>query len=116
MNRETQTIDVANRKLGRVATEIAHILIGKHKPSYAPHKDNGDIVVVENADKLVVTGKKKELKKYFTHSGYLGGLKEKTFEEIFEKEPGKVIKQAVYGMLPKNKLRDKRIKRLKIKQ
>ncbi|MFW6282681.1 MAG: 50S ribosomal protein L13, partial [Minisyncoccales bacterium] len=112
---KTHTIDVANRKLGRVATEIACLLIGKNKPNYAPHKDNGDMVIIENPDQIAVTGEKKKKKKYFNHSGYLGGLKEKTFEELLEKKPGKLIKQAVYGMLPKNKLRDKRIKRLKIK-
>lgn len=116
MERKTQTINAANRKLGRIATEIANFLIGKHKPDFAPHKDNGDNVVVENPDKVSVTGKKKDLKKYFRHSGYLGGIKEKTFEEIFEKEPEKVIKQAVSGMLPKNKLRAKRLKRLKFKK
>src|SRR6056297_379062 len=115
IKRETHTIDVANIKLGRVATEISHILIGKHKPSYEAYKDNGDIVKIKNIEEIVVTGKKKEMKKYFRHSGYLGGLKEKTFEEIFQNKPGKVLKQAVYGMLPKNKLRDKKIKRLKIK-
>jgi large subunit ribosomal protein L13 len=113
MDRITHNIDASNKVLGRLATEIAILLRGKHKPDYAPHKDIGDFVVVKNAEKIKLTGKKIDQKIYYHHSGYLGGLKELPFKKLFEKNPGEVIKKAVFGMLPKNKLRAKLIKRLK---
>ncbi len=114
MERKTHTIDAADKVLGRLATEIATLLRGKHKPEFAPYKDIGDFVIVQNIRKIKVTGKKKEKKVYYHHTGYLGSLKEIPFKKIFSKDPGKVLKKAVWGMMPKNKLRAKQIKRLKI--
>jgi len=113
MERKTHTIDAANKILGRLAVEIAGLLRGKNKLDFMPNKDGGDIVIVKNANKIIVTGKKFEEKKYYHHSGYLGGLKEIPYKTVFKKNPGEVIRMAVYGMLPKNKLRDIQIKRLK---
>jgi large subunit ribosomal protein L13 len=114
INRETHTIDAADRSLGRLATEVAGLLRGKHKEDFAPNKDDGDFVVIKNFSKIRITGKKMEQKKYFRHSGYLGGLKETPMNKLFEKDPAQVITKAVWGMLPKNKLRREQIKRLKI--
>jgi large subunit ribosomal protein L13 len=114
MERKTHTIDATNKILGRLATRIVTLLRGKHKPNFLPYKDEGDFVVVKNADKIKLTGKKLEQKKYYHHTGYLGGLKETPVKKIFEKNPGEVLKRAVFGMFPKNKLRKKQIKRLKI--
>lgn len=113
MKRQIHTIDATNKILGRLASEIAILLRGKQKPNFVPHKDMGDFVIVKNVDKIKITGKKIEKKKYFYHTGYLGGLKEIPLKKIFKENPAKVLKKAVYGMLPKNKLRAKQIKRLK---
>lgn len=113
MKRETHTIDVTGKVLGRLATEIAILLRGKQKPDFVPYRDMGDFVIVKNADKIKLTGKKRKEKKYYHHTGYLGGLKEVPFEKVFKRDPGEVLRRAVYGMLPKNKLRAKQIKRLK---
>ena len=107
-------IDVENQVLGRVASKIAKILQGKHKPEFKPNEDMGDFVIVINSEKIKVTGRKKEKKIYRRHTGYLGGLKEKTFKEMLKEKPNEIIKNAVWGMLPKNKLRQKRILKLKI--
>ncbi len=114
IQRQTHTIDATNRVLGRLATEMTVLLRGKNKPDFAPNKDIGDFVVVKNIDKLKFTGKKKKQKKYYHHSGYPGGLKEIPFEKLFSRDPEAVLKKTVFGMLPKNKLRDKMIKRLKV--
>lgn len=114
MEYKTYTIDATNKVLGRLATEIAVLLRGKNKTDFMPNKDMGDFVVIRNIKKIRVTGKKFEKKIYYHHSGYLGGLKETPFKKLFERDPGKVLKIAVFGMLPKNKLRAKQIKRLKI--
>lgn len=116
MNRETHTIDAANKVLGRLAVEIALLLRGKDKADFMPNKDGGDVVIIKNADKIIVTGKKMDDKMYYHHSGYMGGLKEIPFKKIFKRDPGEVIRRAVYGMLPKNKLRDVQIKRLKFEK
>ncbi len=100
--------------MGRLATEIAEVLSGKRKVDYAPNVDGGDYVVVINSDGVIVTGNKKKGKKYYRHSGYPGGLRELTFEELMKKDSRKVIEKAVYGMLPKNKLRAGMMKRLLI--
>ena len=113
MQRNTQTIDATGKILGRLATEIAILLRGKNKPDFAPYKDIGDFVTVKNVEKLKFTGKKIEQKKYYHHSGYLGSLKETPMEKLFKENPPEVLKRAVFGMLPKNKLRAKMIKRLK---
>lgn len=113
MKRERYIIDATGKSLGRIASEIAIILQGKHKPDFNPAKDTGDFVIVKNVEKIKFSGKKLKKKKYYFHSGYLGGLKEFTLEEMFKKDPKKVLKLAVSGMLPKNKLRKRRLKRLK---
>lgn len=107
-------IDASDAPLGRLATEIASYLTGKRKPTYTAHIDAGDYVVVTNADKLVVTGNKLTDKMYYRHSGFPGGIKERTLAEQLEKDSTKVIYDAVRGMLPKNKLIDGRLKRLKV--
>jgi large subunit ribosomal protein L13 len=112
MKRETHTIDASGRILGRLASEIAILLRGKHKPDFQPNKDLGDFVVVKNVDKVRISGKKKKTKKYYRYSGFPGGLKEVTLEKIFDKNPAKIFKMAVLGMLPKNKLQKEQIKRL----
>jgi len=115
MKREIHTIDATGKVLGRLATEIAVLLRGKHKPDFVPYKDMGDFVVVKNVDKIKVTGKKIEKKKYYRHSGYLGSLKEIPLKKLFEKNPAEVLRKAVWGMLPNNKLRPEQIKRLEFK-
>lgn len=114
VTRKWVLVDAADATLGRVATTIAKYLIGKYKPSYTAHVDGGDYVVVVNAGKLVVTGNKLEDKKYYRHSGYPGGIKERTLQEQLNIDPTKVIYDAVQGMLPKNKLIEGRVKRLKV--
>ena len=113
MKRETHIIDASNQVLGRLATQISLLLQGKDKPDFEPHRDMGDNVIVRNADKIKVTGQKIEQKKYYHHSGYLGGLKETPFKKVLEKNPAEILRRAVFGMLPKNKLRARRIKRLR---
>jgi large subunit ribosomal protein L13 len=112
--RKWYLVDATNKILGRFATRIARILTGKNKPQYTPHVDCGDYVVVLNADKFRVTGKKMDDKIYYSHSMYPGGLKAISLKLMLEKQPRKVIYKAVSGMLPKNRLRDRRLKRLKI--
>ena len=112
--REWLLIDAQDQVLGRVASKAAHILRGKHKPTYTPHVDTGDFVVIINADKIRVTGKKLTDQEYYRHSGYPGGLKCETFEEAMEKHPERVIEQAVKGMLPKNTLGRAMAKKLKV--
>ena len=102
--REWHVIDAADRPLGRVATEVATLLRGKHKPAFHPSQDIGDYVVVVNASQVAVTGRKLEQKVYYRHSGYLGGLKETSLKDMLAKRPERVIEHAVRGMLPKNRL------------
>ena len=114
VTREWFLIDAAEAPLGRVATIIADTLIGKNKPTYTPHIDAGDYVVVINAEKTVVTGNKETGKVYYRHSGFPGGIKDATLAEVREKFPERIIEAAVQGMLPKNKLSAERMGRLKI--
>lgn len=107
-------IDASEAPLGRVSTVIAKYLIGKYKPNYTPHMDGGDYVVVINAKNTVVTGDKETGKIYYRHSGFPGGIKDATLAEVREKYPERIIEAAVKGMLPKNKLADERMKRLRI--
>ncbi|MDX2441341.1 MAG: 50S ribosomal protein L13 [Desulfobacterales bacterium] len=107
-------VDAKGEVLGRLATRIASRLRGKHNPLFTPHVDTGDWVVVVNADKIVLTGKKMEKKKYYRHSGYIGGLKTTTAKELIEKRPEDLIRFAVKGMLPKNRLGRKLFKKLKV--
>lgn len=114
MQRNTHTIDAAGKVLGRLATEIAILLRGKNKPDFVLNKDMGDFVIVKNFNKIKFTGKKFEQKIYYHHTGYLGGLREMPLKKLFEKNPAEVLKKAVFGMLPKNKLRARQIKRLTV--
>ncbi len=114
VTRRWVVIDAASAPLGRLSTEIAKYLIGKYKPTYTPHVDGGDYVVVINAKDLVVTGDKETGKIYYRHSGFPGGIKDATLKEVREKFPERIIENAVKGMLPKNKLSDDRMKRLKV--
>lgn len=114
VNRNWYVIDAAEAPIGRVATRIAKLLMGKDKPQYTAHVDCGDYVVVINADKVKVTGKKLDQKVYYRHSGYPGGIKERTLTEQLEKDPTAPITHAVRGMMPSNKLRDGRLARLKV--
>ena len=109
-------VDATDRVLGRVATKIADKIRGKDKPSFTPHTDGGDYVIVINAEKIKVTGSKYNNKIYYRHSLYPGGLKSQTFKELIEKNPERVIEEAVKGMLPKNKLGKLIIKKLKVFQ
>lgn len=107
-------IDAADAPLGRISTEIAKYLIGKYKPTYTPHVDGGDYVVVINAKNVVVTGNKEAGKVYYRHSGFPGGIKSATLADVRKSFPERIIENAVKGMLPKNKLVDARMKRLKV--
>jgi len=107
-------IDAKNKVLGRLAVEIANLLRGKNKPTFVPYADMGDQVTVFNTDKIRLTGKKEDQKVYYHHSGYPGGIKEISYKKAMEKDSREVIRKAVYGMLPKNKLRDRVIKKLKL--
>ena len=112
--RDWVIFDASDKILGRFATKIADKLRGKDKPTFTPHVDGGDFVVVINADKVKVTGNKAEQKKYYKHSLYPGGLKEKSYKEVLESTPERIIENAVKGMLPKNKLGKSIIKKLKV--
>lgn len=114
IKREWHLIDLKNKILGREATLITALLIGKNKSYYSPHLDCGDYVVAVNAQKIKLTGKKEEKKIYYRHSNYPGGLKKISFRQQKEKDARKIIYWAVKNMLPKNKLRDKRLSRLKV--
>lgn len=114
INREWWVIDAASMPLGKLAVVVADKLMGKSKVTYTPHIDNGDYVIVTNAKNLVVTGNKMVAKKYYRHSGYPGGLKELKLEEVIEKDASRAIREAVKGMLPKNKLAADRLKRLRV--
>jgi large subunit ribosomal protein L13 len=112
--RSWYVVDASQAPLGRISTEVAQLLTGKKKPMFTPHIDCGDFVVVINADKLVVTGLKSTDKIYYKHTGFPGGLKERTLTEQKNIDSTKIIEKAVRGMLPVNKLRDGRLKRLKV--
>lgn len=114
VKRSWHLVDVKGEVLGRVATKIAYLLTGKGKANYSAHMDSGDFVVVVNAEKVTVTGKKETQKLYRSHSGYPGGFKETTFKKLNAEKPTEVIKHAVSGMLPDNRLKKDRLARLKI--
>ena len=107
-------VDAEAQTLGRLATQIAGVLRGKGKPAYTPHVDTGDFVVVVNAEKIRVTGNKLDQKVYYRHSGYPGGLRERTLREQLDRRPEEVLRRAVRGMLPKNKLASAQLRKLKI--
>ena len=114
IEREWFVVDAQGQTLGRLATHIATLLRGKHKPIYTPHVDCGDYVIVVNADKINVTGQKLDQKIYYRHSGYPGGLKQVTLRRRLQTHPERVIESAVRGMLPKNRLGRKMFKKLKV--
>jgi len=114
INHAWHLLDAQNQAFGRLASEAVKLLMGKHKPTYSPNLDSGDFVVVINAAKVKITGAKSAQKKYYRHSGFPGGFREINLEEQMAKDPTKVIHHAVAGMLPPNKLKDRRLVRLKI--
>lgn len=114
IQRDWFVIDAQGQTLGRLASRAATILRGKHKPNYTPHVDCGDFVIIVNADKVHVTGQKMTQKKYYHHSGYLGGLKEISLRDQLQKFPDRVLEAAVRGMLPKNRLGRRMFKKLKV--
>ena len=114
VERKWYVVDAEGKHLGRLATEIARVLRGKNKSQYTPHVDTGDFVVVVNAERVVVTGKKAEQKVYRRHSGYPGGLKTTSYERMMERRPAEILRKAVYGMMPKNRLARKQMRKLKI--
>ena len=114
IERKWFVVDAEDKVLGRLASEIAKRLRGKHKPNYSPHMDVGDFIVVVNADKVKLTGNKLDDKMYYSHSGYMGGIKERSAKEMLEKKPTELLKSAVKGMLTKNSLGRKQLKKLKI--
>ena len=114
VERRWYVVDAAGQTLGRLATKIARVLTGKHKPQYAPHIDTGDFVVVVNAEKTVLTGNKEQGKIYYRHSTYPGGLKEESAARLRQRKPEMMIEKSVWGMLPKNKLGRAQLRKLKV--
>jgi large subunit ribosomal protein L13 len=107
-------VDAAGKTLGRLATQVADQLRGKRKPEYTPHVDVGDFVIVINAEKIAVTGNKRAAKRYYRHSGYPGGLRSRTLQDMLERRPEEVIRRAVRGMMPRNRLARKQLTKLKV--
>ncbi len=114
IQRQWWVVDAEGQTLGRLATKIAVLLRGKHKTIFAPHIDTGDYVIVINCEKIAVTGKRLDDKKYYRHSRYMGGIKEQTLRQVLDKHPDRVIKTAVRGMLPRNVLGRDQLKKLKV--
>ncbi|MGF1472651.1 MAG: 50S ribosomal protein L13 [Rubrobacteraceae bacterium] len=114
VERKWYVVDAEGKTLGRLASEIARILRGKNKPRYTPHVDTGDFVIVVNADRVSVTGKKAQQKLYRRHTGYPGGLREASYEQMMDRKPTEILRKAVYGMMPKTRLGRQQFKKLKI--
>ena len=114
VERKWYVIDAKDRVLGRLASDVARVLRGKHKPEFNPHSDVGDFVIVVNADKVRVTGRKSVQKKYYRHSGYPGGIKETSFDKLFATKPEEVVRKAVRGMLPKTTLGRAMVMKMKV--
>ena len=114
LSHEWFVIDATDVVLGRLASHAAALLRGKHKPTFAPHMDNGDFVIIINADKVALTGSKLAQKKAYRHSGYPGGLTATTYSELLEKNPERAVEKAIRGMLPKNTLGDQQLSKLKV--
>jgi len=114
VERQWHVIDASGQTLGKLATQVASLLMGKHKPMFVPYLDTGDFVVVVNATKVKVTGKKPQQKTYYRHSGYPGGLKAETYEDVMATHPTRIIEHAVKGMLPHNRLGRAMFKKLKV--
>jgi large subunit ribosomal protein L13 len=113
MDNKTHIIDASGKPLGRLASEIAQLLRGKQRPDFVPYKESGDIVIVKNVKKITLSGKKASTKTYFSHSGYPHGEKQTAFKKVFERKPSEVLRRAVLGMLPKNKLTPRLIRKLR---
>ncbi len=113
-NKKWFLVDAENKTLGRLSAQIAKVLIGKHKPTYSNHLDMGDYVIVINADKIKVTGNKEQAKTYYWHTGYIGGLRKTTFDNLIKKSPTKILEMSVRGMMPKNRLGRKMFSKLKV--
>ena len=114
VERKWYVIDATDKHLGRLAVQVARILTGKHRPTYTPHVDTGDFVVVVNAEKIALTGKKLEQSKIYKYSGYPGGLKSRTYAEVLQRRPEHLIEKVIWGMLPKTKLGRAMYKKLKV--
>lgn len=114
VERKWYVVDAEGKTLGRLASEIARLLRGKNKPQYTPHVDTGDFVVVVNADRVSVTGRKAEQKLYRRHTGYPGGLRETSYEQMMARKPTEILRKAVYGMMPKTRLGRQQFRKLKI--
>ena len=114
IDRKWYVVDAADKPVGRVCTQVARVLRGKHKVIFAPHVDTGDFVIVLNAEKAIFTGRKEDQKTYYRHSTYPGGLKQETASDVRSKRPTRIIERAVRGMLPKNKLGRAQLKKLKV--
>ena len=114
VERRWYVVDAEGKHLGRLASEVATLLRGKHKPQYTPHVDTGDFVVVVNAEKVAVTGRKAEQKVYRRHTGYPGGLRETPYEVMLDRKPTEVLRKAVHGMMPKTRLGRQQLKKLKL--
>lgn len=114
ITRDWWLVDATDVPLGRLASEVAQIIRGKHKPIFTPHIDTGDFVIVINAEKIRITGKKADQKTYFSHSGYIGGGKEKKYKQVLAERPEEIVGKAVKGMIPHNKLGRQVIKKLKV--
>ena len=112
--RDWYVVDAEGKTLGRLATQIANVLRGKRKPTYTPHVDVGDFVIVVNVEKVAVTGDKREKKLYWRHTGYPGGIRSRTLGDMLEKRPEEVIRKAVKGMLPRNRLGRQQLRKLKV--
>ena len=112
--RDWYVVDAEGKTLGRLATQIADVLRGKTKPTYTPHVDTGDFVIVVNAEKIHVTGNKRAAKRYWRHSGYPGGIRSRTLNDMLERQPEEVIRKAVKGMLPRNRLARQQLTKLKV--
>lgn len=107
-------VDADGKTLGRLSSDVAHVLRGKHKPAFTPHMDNGDYVVIVNAEKIRVTGKRAEQKKYYSHSGYPGGLKTRNYKDVLQNHPRRILEHSIRGMLPHNVLGDAMYRKLKV--
>ncbi len=114
VKRDWYVVDAEGKTLGRLASEIAFRLRGKHKPEFTPHVDTGDYIVVVNAEKVAVTGRKAEQKTYYRYTGYIGNMKSTTFEKLVQRAPERILQLAVKGMMPKNRLGREMIKKLKV--
>ena len=114
IDRRWYVVDAAGKTLGRLSSDIAYVLRGKHKPTFTPHMDNGDYVIVVNADKIHVTGRRAEQKVYYSHSGYPGGLKERAYKDVLQTHPRRILEHSIRGMLPRTSLGETMYRKLKV--